>query len=96
MRCTVVFARPDRQWEWRLELPEGADLAQALAAAQSQAMSVPDPPQLDWQYAKVGVFGLLCGRHVPLSDGDRVEIYRPLAADPKESRRERARRVRKP
>ncbi len=94
VRCTVVFARPERQWEWQLELPAGADLAQALAAAQTQAVSAPDPPPIDWQNAKVGIFGLACGRHVRLSEGDRVEIYRPLAADPKESRRERARRLR--
>ncbi len=94
MRCTVVFARPERLWEWQLELPDGADLAQALAAAQTQAVSAPDPPQLDWQNAKAGIYGLACDRHVRLSDGDRVEIYRPLAADPKESRRERARRLR--
>ena len=96
MRCTVVFARPEREWEWQLELPDGADLAQALAAAQTQAVSASDPPQIDWQNAKVGIFGMACGRHIRLSDGDRVEIYRPLAADPKESRRDRARRLRKP
>jgi putative ubiquitin-RnfH superfamily antitoxin RatB of RatAB toxin-antitoxin module len=94
MRCSVVFAQPQRQWEWQLELAEGADLAQALAAAQSQAASAPDAPQIDWQNAKVGIFGVACGRPVRLNDGDRVEIYRPLAADPKESRRERARRLR--
>jgi len=39
----------------------------------------------------VGIFGKVVEEDAPLTDGDRVEIYRPLAADPKEARRRRAR-----
>jgi uncharacterized protein len=43
----------------------------------------------------VGIFGRVCDPGQLLADGDRVEIYRPLAADPKSARRARAREARK-
>ena len=90
-----MFALPDRQWQWQLELALGARVAEALAHAQEQAAADPLPPSVDWQRAKVGIFGRACDRDVLLSEGDRVEIYRSLAADPKDSRRERAKRLKK-
>jgi hypothetical protein len=44
----------------------------------------------------VGIFGEIAGLQDPVRDGDRVEIYRPLLADPKEARRRRAERRAKP
>jgi putative ubiquitin-RnfH superfamily antitoxin RatB of RatAB toxin-antitoxin module len=44
----------------------------------------------------VGIFGEIAGLRDPVRDGDRVEIYRPLLADPKEARRRRAERRSKP
>ncbi len=47
-------------------------------------------PEIDLAVNKVGIFGRLVRLDRPLEDGDRVEIYRPLIADPKEARRRRA------
>lgn len=88
--CTVAFATPERQFEWRIELPVEATVADALAAARRQAGSVEVP----WEEADVGIFGVPCPRTAVPRDGDRVEIYRPLACDPKQARRERVRRER--
>jgi putative ubiquitin-RnfH superfamily antitoxin RatB of RatAB toxin-antitoxin module len=85
-RCTVVFALPAKQWLWDLELAEGATVADALEAARVAAGDVAVP----WEGA-VGIFGALCDRDAVPRDGDRIEIYRPLRADPKASRRARAR-----
>ena len=89
-RCTVAFAMPDRQWLWVVTLPDAATVADALDEARTQAAGVDVP----WS-ADVGIFGELCDRAAVPRDGDRIEIYRPLRSDPKESRRERA-RARKP
>ena len=83
--CTVVYATPERQWVWPVTLADGADVGAALARAREQAGALPVP----WN-GDVGIFGELCNRDAVPRDGDRVEIYRPLKLDPKESRRARA------
>ncbi len=85
-RCTVAYALPDRQWLWSLELPAQATVADAMAAARALAG---DAPALSWESVTVGIFGVACARDAAFSDGDRIEIYRPLAADPRAARRER-------
>ena len=85
-RCTVAFATPARQWLWQVELTDEATVADALAAARMAAADIDVP----WD-ADTGIFGELCERNTVLRDGDRIELYRPLKLDPKESRRERAR-----
>ena len=47
-------------------------------------------PEIDLTDNKVGIFGKVCQLTDPLQDGDRIEIYRPLIADPKEARKKRA------
>lgn len=97
LRCSVAYALPDRQYLWRVELPAGATLADAIAAARSSALRA-DPEHLaaiPWETAPVGVFGEARPRSCMLADGDRVELYRPLAADPRERRRERLRSARR-
>jgi putative ubiquitin-RnfH superfamily antitoxin RatB of RatAB toxin-antitoxin module len=84
-RCTVAYATPERQWLWVVTLPDGATVADALEQARAQAAGLEVP----WN-ADVGIFGELCDRAAVPRDGDRIEIYRPLKADPKVSRRERA------
>ena len=84
-RCTVAYATPERQWLWVVTLPDGATVADALEQARAQVAGLDVP----WN-ADVGIFGELCDRAAVPRDGDRIEIYRPLKADPKESRRERA------
>lgn len=90
-QCVVAFANRDEQWLWTVDLPEAATVADALAAAKllSRRDDVP------WDSADLGIFGQPCARtDVPLR-GDRIEIYRPLASDPRERRRERVRAERK-
>jgi putative ubiquitin-RnfH superfamily antitoxin RatB of RatAB toxin-antitoxin module len=84
-RCVVAYARRDEQFLWRVELPDDATVADAIAAARGIA----NREDVPWSDAEVGIFGLACRlSDVPL-DGDRIEIYRPLAADPRERRRAR-------
>lgn len=86
MHVEVVYALPDAQHRLHLELEEGATVAQALNAVGRVAPF--DTLALD--HADVGVFGRLVKPEEVLRHGDRVEIYRPLEADPKEARRIRA------
>jgi uncharacterized protein len=93
LNCTVVFALPDLQLEWAVQLGPQANAGDALRAA--RAIGTQRAVQaIDWEQAPIGIFGQRCTRETPLREGDRVEIYRQLVADPKESRRSRARRVR--
>lgn len=87
MRCIVAYARDDQQFQWQVELEEPATIADALAAARSQASGQDIP----WDSAAVGIFGERKSRDAQLQDGDRVEIYRPLTVDPRERRRQRMR-----
>lgn len=84
--CTVVFAGPQRQWRWQVALADWGTVQEALEQARATAGAIEVP----WD-APVGIFGVLCERSAVPQDGDRIEIYRPLNADPKASRRERAR-----
>jgi len=83
-RCTVAFALPDRQWLWEVDLEDAGTVADALGHARALAGSIEVP----WDGA-VGIYGQLCERNAVPRHGDRIEIYRPLKADPKVSRRAR-------
>jgi putative ubiquitin-RnfH superfamily antitoxin RatB of RatAB toxin-antitoxin module len=87
IRVCVVYADPAQQWRRELELEAGATVAQALAAS-GVTEALPG-----YRPAGVGIFGRRVSLDAPLHDGDRIELYRPLRADPKESRRRRARSV---
>ena len=81
-----MLAMPERQELVALEVASGSTLADAIA--QSGLPEMFDGFELD--PAKVGIFGQKASLEQVLRDGDRVEIYRPLIADPKEARRQRA------
>jgi putative ubiquitin-RnfH superfamily antitoxin RatB of RatAB toxin-antitoxin module len=85
VRVQVCHALRDGVWRCDLELAAGATVADALAAS-GFARQFPD---LDAWALGVGVYGRLAAPGTALADGDRVEIYRPLSFDPKESRRRR-------
>lgn len=83
----VVYALRDRQDLVSLKLPAGASVQEAIEASGL----LEKHPEIDLSGAnKVGVFAKLTPLTTPLRDRDRVEIYRPLIADPKEVRRKRA------
>ena len=88
LRVEVVYALPQRQTRVTVELPAGATLRDAILRSGLLAQH----PELDPATIKAGVFGRLLPLERPLADGERVEIYRPLQADPKAARRARARR----
>lgn len=84
--CLVVFALPGLQWQWPVRLPLEGTIEDALRLAREQAAGLDVP----WESAQVGIFGETCERVARPRDGDRIELYRPLKSDPKESRRARA------
>ncbi|MDD2768736.1 MAG: RnfH family protein [Methylococcus sp.] len=86
IRVEVAYARPDTQVIVPLTVAEGT-----LAAEAIQTSGLLEKfPEIDLAANKIGIFGKACNADQPLRPGDRVEIYRPLIADPKESRRQRA------
>lgn len=82
----VVYALPQRQDLVELKLPEGATVQQAVEASGLMQRY----PDIDPVKGRFGVFAKLVKSDQTLRDQDRVEIYRPLIADPKEVRRQRA------
>lgn len=87
----VVLALAETQEIRGLELPVGSTIADAIAAAGFPESA----PGYEFDPDKVGIFGARKSLDTVLRDGDRVELYRPLLADPKEARRQRARRQRR-
>ena len=86
LRVEVVYALPETQTVLRVQLPAGATVAEAIAASGICGRH----PEIDLARQPVGVFGHRVSLERPLRPDDRIEIYRPLAADPKTSRRRRA------
>ena len=84
-RVQVVLAWPHRCLERELVLEEGATVADAVRLAGLGH---------EEEVAGFAVFGVAAAASVPLRDGDRVELLRPLRMDPKEARRRRAQRQR--
>jgi putative ubiquitin-RnfH superfamily antitoxin RatB of RatAB toxin-antitoxin module len=85
----VVYALPHEQTVITLELPGGSTVGQALVAS---ALSV-RYPHLNLTRARVGIYGRFVSADTVLQNGDRVEVYRALLADPKQARRRRATRI---
>ncbi len=86
LRVEVCYALPDKQELVAVKLPEGATLQQALEASGLLVKH----PEIDLKKNKFGIYAKLSKLDAALRDRDRVEIYRPLIADPKEVRKQRA------
>lgn len=86
MNIEVCYALPTKQEVARVKLPEGASLQQALEASGLLVKY----PEIDIKKNKFGVWNKLSKLDSVLRNKDRVEIYRPLIADPKEVRKQRA------
>lgn len=84
----VAYALPEKQVIRAVNVDAGTTIGAAIV----QSGIMLDFPELENELedAKVGIFGKAAAMTTVLSDGDRVEIYRPLIADPKEVRRQRA------
>lgn len=87
----VVFAEPLRAVSKTFRVAAPATVAEVLRLA-SEA---PEFAGLIGAHPAVGIFGRRTALSHPVEEGDRIELYRPLAADPKSARRSRAREARK-
>ena len=86
LRIEVVYALPVRCWSATVDLPAGATVADALALAAMETRV----PGLQVDPSRLAVFGRSVTPESALHDRDRIEILRPLLADPKQARRKRA------
>lgn len=84
----VAYALPDKQIIRAVNVDVGTTIGAAIV--QSGIMMDFSELDIELENAKVGIFGKAASMTTVLAEGDRVEIYRPLIADPKEVRRKRA------
>lgn len=82
----VAYAKPEVQVIIPLYIKVGTTLEQAI----QQSGVLNDFPEIDLEKNKVGIFSKISKKDTVLREKDRVEIYRPLIADPKEVRKQRA------
>jgi uncharacterized protein len=97
IRVEVVYAAVDRQQLLSVQVPAGSTVLAAVDASGIEKLF----PELDLSTCALGIFGKVVAdpKVRQLAEGDRIEIYRPLLADPKEVRRlraEKAAKARKP
>lgn len=86
----LVYALPGEQTLLSLEVAPGTTVREAIELSGIRSRSV----AIDLERDKVGIYGKRVSLETVLRDGDRVEIYRPLIADPKDARRRRVRKNR--
>jgi putative ubiquitin-RnfH superfamily antitoxin RatB of RatAB toxin-antitoxin module len=86
IKIEAVYAMPDEQTLLKLEVPAGSTIADAL----KHCGLLEKFPEISLEKGKFGIFGKLSKIDTVLREKDRIEIYRPLIADPKEVRRKRA------
>jgi putative ubiquitin-RnfH superfamily antitoxin RatB of RatAB toxin-antitoxin module len=81
----VCYAMADRQLWLKLDVPEGSTVAEAIQISGVLAQY----PDIDLENQKVGIFGKIAKLDAIVKDGDRVEIYRKIIADPQQVERRR-------
>ena len=86
IQVEVAYAKPDEQCILTVTGSPGMTVEQAI----EHSKIVDRFPEIDLAMVKLGIFSKAARKDQVLSDGDRVEIYRPLIADPKEARKKRA------
>jgi uncharacterized protein len=86
LHVQVCYARPNAPVVHDLTVPQGTVLQDAI----KQSGILEEIPEIDLAICRVGIYGKLKALDTVLREGDRIEIYWPLVADPKESRRRRA------
>ena len=90
LRIRVIYALPDHQATVDLQLPAGTSLADAV----TRSGLLQKFPEAAERPLSCAIFGRAVPPTYELRDGDRIEILRPLLIDPKQSRREAAKRNR--
>ena len=91
LRVEIAFATAEAQIVKELFVLDGATIGEVI----EQSGFLQAFPQIDLASNPVGIYGARASLEDRVHDGDRVEIYRPLIADPKKVRRERAERMSK-
>lgn len=86
LHIEVCYALPEEQKLLRIEVAVGTSAAQAVADSGILKFF----PEIDTNNLELGIYNVTVENEMLLKDGDRVEIYRPLLADPKEVRKRRA------
>ena len=86
IKIEIVYALPHEQELIKLEVPANSTIADAIKLSGLQEKHA----EIDLEKGKFGLFGKLSKLDVIVREKDRVEIYRPLIADPKEVRKKRA------
>ena len=84
----VVYALPDQQWRQSLTLQSGATARDAI----EQSGLLKNISEWRFESGKLGVYSHLVTLDYVLRDRDRIELYRPILIDPKEARRQRAKK----
>jgi len=82
----VVYALPEQQSLLSLQVSDGCTAIEAVRKSEIVKLH----PEIDINTINLGIFSKACKNEQPLNAGDRVEIYRPLKADPNEIRKRRA------
>lgn len=86
----VAYALPEKQYVFPIKVPTSSTVEDAIVLSKILQLR----PEIDLSQTKVGIFSRIVKLQDTLNEGDRVEIYRPLIADPKVLRRQRAERSR--
>ncbi|MBD3668738.1 MAG: RnfH family protein [Kangiella sp.] len=89
IQVEVCYALPEKQTLLSLEV----EPSQTIESIIKQSGILELHPEIDLAENKVGIFSKLAKLNDTLYDGDRIEIYRPLIADPKEVRKQRAQKT---
>lgn len=86
IKIQLCYAKAEKQFLLDLSVPSGTTILQAIEASEL----IQQVPEIDISVFRVGIYSKLKTLETLVREGDRIEIYRPLIADPKESRRRRA------
>lgn len=89
IRIEVAYATPDKQILLSIDVPVACTVAEAIDLSGIRK----EFPDMEPDPIAIGIFSRKVSLDYKLHDGDRVEIYRPLVADPKEMRKQRAKAV---
>lgn len=91
LQIEVCYALPNEQRIFAFEVPDDCNVEHAI----KRSGVLEAYPEIALETFKVGIFGKMCKLSATLRDKDRIEIYRKLIADPKESRRQKVEMERK-
>jgi putative ubiquitin-RnfH superfamily antitoxin RatB of RatAB toxin-antitoxin module len=85
MNVGVCYAQSDRQLWMRLEVPDNSTIKETINLSGVLKLY----PEINLSSQKVGIFGKIAALDTAVKDGDRVEIYRQITADPQMVQRRR-------